>query len=135
MTTKRYPSDLTDTQWAILQPLIPAAKTGGRPRTANMREVCNAIFYVLRTGCQWQALPKDLPPYSTAYAYFRRWQKHGVWEKINTALRTKVRIAQNRNPDPSIGVVDSQSVKTTEKRGMSMGLTGARKSRVASAIS
>lgn len=117
MTRKAYKTDITDAQWQILEPLIPSAKTGGRPRTVNMREVVNGIFYVLRTGCGWEMLPHDLPPYSTVYHYFRRWQKTGVWQQMNTALRQRLRQEQGRNLQPSAAIADSQSVKTTEKRG------------------
>jgi putative transposase len=117
MTRKAYKTDITDAQWQILEPLIPPAKAGGHPRTVNMREVVNGIFYVLRTGCGWEMLPHDLPPYSTVYHYFRRWQKTGVWQQINTALRQRLRQEQGRNPQPSAAIADSQSVKTTEKRG------------------
>jgi putative transposase len=82
---------MTDAQWQILEPLIPPAKPGGHPRTVNMREVVNGIFYVLRTGCGWEMLPHDLPPYSTVYYYFRRWQKTGVWQQMNKALRQQLR--------------------------------------------
>jgi putative transposase len=117
MTRKAYKTDRTDAQWQILEPLIPPAKAGGHPRTVNMREVVNGIFYVLRTGCGWEMLPHDLPPYSTVYHYFRRWQKTGVWQQMNTALRQRLRQEQGRNPQPSAAIADSQSVKTTEKRG------------------
>jgi putative transposase len=117
MTRKAYKTDITEAQWQILQPLIPAAKPGGHPRTANMREVVNGIFYVLRTGCGWEMLPHDLPPYSTVYYYFRRWQKTGVWQQMNNALRQRLRQQEGRNPQPSAAIADSQSVKTTEKRG------------------
>jgi putative transposase len=127
MTRKAYKTDITEAQWQILQPLIPAAKPGGHPRTANMREVVNGIFYVLRTGCGWEMLPHDLPPYSTVYYYFRRWQKTGVWQQMNKALRQRLRQQEGRNPQPSaakrcasqqrFAIADSQSVKTTEKRG------------------
>ncbi len=117
MTRKAYKTDITDAQWQILEPLIPPAKAGGHPRTVNMREVVNGIFYVLRTGCGWEMLPHDLPPYSTVYHYFRRWQKTGVWQQMNTALRQRLRQEQGRNPQPSAAIADSQSVKTTEKRG------------------
>jgi putative transposase len=117
MTRKAYKTDITEAQWQILQPLIPAAKPGGHPRTANMREVVNGIFYVLRTGCGWEMLPHDLPPYSTVYYYFRRWQKTGVWQQMNKALRQRLRQQEGRNPQPSAAIADSQSVKTTEKRG------------------
>ncbi|HEY9609001.1 MAG TPA: IS5 family transposase [Allocoleopsis sp.] len=131
MTRKAYKTDITEAQWQILEPLIPPAKTGGHPRTADMREVVNGIFYVLRTGCGWEMLPHDLPPYSTVYHYFRRWQKTGVWQEMNTALRQRLRQEQGRNPQPSaaicasqqrFAIADSQSVKTTEKRGKCMDL-------------
>ena len=108
---------MTDAQWQILEPLIPPAKPGGHPRTANMREVVNGIFYVLRTGCGWEMLPHDLPPYSTVYYYFRRWQKKGVWQQMNKALRQQLRQGEGRSSQPSAAIADSQSVKTTEKRG------------------
>jgi putative transposase len=125
MTRKAYKTDITDAQWQILEPLIPPAKTGGHPRTVNMREVVNGIFYVLRTGCGWEMLPHDLPPYSTVYHYFRRWQKTGVWQEMNTALRQRLRQEQGRNPQASAAIADSQSVKTTEKRGKYMDLMAA----------
>ena len=112
---KRYSSDLTDEEWAILEPLIPAAKRGGRPRTANMREVLNGIFYVLKTGCQWENLPKDLPPSGTVFYYFNRWRKEKVWQQMNDGLHEQVRREAGRAATPSAGSMDSQSVKTTEK--------------------
>ncbi len=81
MTDKVYPSDLSDAEWALIQPLIPPAKPGGHPRTTDMRRVCNGIFYLLKTGCQWQYLPKDFPPSPTVYYYYRKWQRKGVWER------------------------------------------------------
>lgn len=89
MTRKAYKSDLTEQQWQLIQPLIPPAKPGGHPRSVDMREVVNGIFYVQRTGCPWDMLPHDLPPYSTVYFYFRRWQKTGAWQQINNALSQK----------------------------------------------
>src|ERR671933_1953088 len=134
MTRRAYKTDITDAQWQILEPLIPPAKPGGHPRTVNMREVVNGIFYVLRTGCGWEMLPHDLPPYSTVYYYFRRWQKTGVWQQMNNALRQQLRQVEGRNPQPSAAIADSQSVKTTEKRGKSMDLMGVSKSKGESAI-
>ena len=101
MILARYPTDLTDTQWAVLAPLIPAAKAGGRPRTTDMREVVNAVFYILRSGCQWRLLPKDFPPHQTVYDYFRCWRLLGAWERIHDRLREDVREAHGRNREPS----------------------------------
>lgn len=91
MSCKRYPTDVSDLEWRILAPLIPQAKPGGHPRTTDMREICNAIYYHLKTGCQWDMLPRDFPPSSTVYSYYRRWQKKGIWEQMNHTLRDQVR--------------------------------------------
>lgn len=117
MPRKHYASDLTDSQWALLEPLIPAAKHGGRPRTANPREVLSAIFYVLKTGCQWSYLPEGFPPRSTVHEYFKRWQDDGTLGAINKTLRGKVRQMAARHPDPSRAIIDAQSVKTTDVGG------------------
>src|SRR4051794_40524537 len=110
---KPYPSDLTDEQWAIIEPLIPVHRTG-RPRTVDMREVLNAIFYLNRSGCQWDMLPHDLPAKSTVYDHFAQWRDDGTWQTITDALRQQVRVAGGHDPSPSVASIDSQTVKATE---------------------
>ena len=115
---KSYPSDLTDEEWQRIEPYAPASKPGGRPRLHAIREILNAIFYIVRAGCVWRMMPHDLPPWKTVYHYFRLWRKDGTWETINAALREEVRVAEGRDPEPSAGILDSQSVKTTEVPGV-----------------
>jgi putative transposase len=114
---KPYPTDLTDEQWHVLQPLIPPAKHGGRPRAVDMREVVNTLFYQNRSGCQWDMLPHDLLPKSTVYDYFAQWRDDGTWQTLLDALRRAVREAAGREAAPSAGAIDSQSVKTTQVGG------------------
>ena len=112
-----YSTDLTDTQWKLASPLLPGAKGGGRERTTDMREVLNAIFYVVKSGCDWRMLPHDLPKWKTVHHYFRIWTKDGTWKKIHDSLRGKVRRKAGKKTQPTAAILDSQSVKTTEKRG------------------
>ena len=126
MPRRRYPSDLTDAQWAILEPLVPAPRPGGRPAHHPRREIIDALLYVLRGGIAWRALPHDYPPWQTVYDYFRRWRDDGTWERINDVLRERVRLRAGRHPQPSAAILDSQSAKTTEKGGRAA-LTAARR--------
>jgi putative transposase len=118
MPRRRYPSDLSDAQWAHLAPLLPAVRSGGRPRAHPLREVIDALRYVLRGGIAWRALPHDYPPWQTVYHYFRAWRLDGTWERLNDELRELVRERAGRNAQPTAAILDSQSVRTTEKGGL-----------------
>ena len=112
-----YATDLTDLEWAILQPLLPAPVPAGAPRTTNLRELVNAVLYRLHNGCAWHALPHDFPPEGTARDYFHRWRRSGLWRQINDTLRRRTRKAQGRDEEPSAGIIDSQSAKGTRTSG------------------
>ena len=132
----RYPSDLTDEEWTYVAPLIPPAKPGGNKRTVDIREVMNGVMYVLSTGCQWRALPKDLPPKSTVYDYLDLWDWDGTLERIHHALYIAVRDRAGREASPTAAIIDSQSVKSAEKGGpasIRLAMMRARRSRARSA--
>lgn len=132
---KPYPSDLSDAEWAVLQPLVPAAKGFGHPIEVDFREILNGIFYVQRTGCQWEMMPHDLPPYTTVYTYFRRWQRKGIWQQMHDQVRQQLRTSLERKENSTVAIADSQSVKTTEKRGRSTVSMVARRLKDVSVIS
>ena len=114
---RSYSTDLSDEEWTILKPLVPQAKPGGRPRTHQRRELLDAIFYVVRGGCAWRLLPHDFPPWQTAYHYFRLWRINGTWERMHATLRERTRLREGHQEAPTAAILDSQSVRTTEKGG------------------
>ena len=117
MPRRPYPSDLSDAEWALLEPLLPPPRPGGRPRAHALRDIVDAMRYVLRGGIAWRALPHEYPPWQTVYHYFRTWRLDGTWERLNDDLRGLVRARAGRNVQPSAAILDSQSAKTTEKGG------------------
>lgn len=118
MTTQTYPTDISDRQWDCIRELIPPAKTGGRPRSVDMRQLINALLYIVVGGVQWRMLPKDYPPWKTIYHYFRQWRDDGTWQRMHDTLRAAVRRKAGRHKHPTAGCVDSQSVKTTHTPGV-----------------
>jgi putative transposase len=126
---RSYSTDLTDTEWEYLELHVPPPNKRGRPKTHTTREILNAIFYVLKSGCAWRLLPRDFPPWETVYWWFRRWRIDGTFERLNAALRERLRVRLRRNPQPSAGVVDSQSAKTTGVGGEACGYDGENKVR------
>ena len=129
MESRRYPTDLSDGEWTLLKPYLPASKRRGRPRLHSPREILDAVFYVLKSGCQWRMLPREFPPWRTVFHYFRRWRLDGTWERMNRAMRRRLREKLGREPEPSDGIVDAQSVKTTGVGGEQRGFDGGKKVR------
>ncbi len=130
---KAYSTDLTDAQWQLIEPLVPAAKAGGRPAKYERREIINALLYITKNGCIWRNLPHDLPPWSLVHYYFWHWKRDGTWQTLHDRLREQLRQKLGRDPQPTAAVLDSQSVKTTEKGGREATMA-TRKSSVVSAI-
>ena len=126
---KPYPTDLSDAEWNYIQPHLPTPTGHGRPRIHDLREILNAVFYVLKSGCQWRLLPREFPPWKTVFHYFRTWRIDGTWERMNRAMRRQLREVLGRDPEPSAGIVDSQSVKTTGVGGEQRGFDGGKKVR------
>jgi putative transposase len=126
---KPYPTDLSDAEWTCLELHLPTPKAIGRPRIHSLREILDAVFYILKSGCQWRLLPHDFPPWKAVSHYFRKWRIDGTWESINRAIRERLRVRLNRTPQPSAGIVDSQSIKTTGVGGEERGYDGGKKVR------
>jgi putative transposase len=124
MESKRYPTDLSDEEWGLLETYLPASKWRGRPRLHSPREILNAVFYLLKSGCQWRMLPREFPPWKTVFHYFRAWRLDGTWERLNRTMRRLLREKLGRDPEPSAGIVDAQSAKSTGVGGEQRGFDG-----------
>ena len=135
MTRKADQPDISDAEWGIIEPLLSAPQHIGRPREVDLRQVINGVFYLLHQGCTWRAIPDDLPPWQTVYNYFRHWQRLGVWQLIHTEVRHQVRHSLGTTSNPTAGIIDSQSVKTAEKKGRFMAMMAENLSRDANVLS